>query len=87
MNHEEAIARVWALGLHPIPEPLGNAGHHTEEPFSKEDEETGDALAWFLGTMWDHDRGNHEFSKRTSSEEWQRVARALRIHGLRIADR
>jgi hypothetical protein len=81
------LAKCAALGLHPKPCPLGD-GHHTEVPFSADDEKIGDALAYFLGTMYSDvdDDDDYWYRKRTSVDEWRRVARALRIHGLRIAD-
>lgn len=87
MTEQEALGRCARLGLHPIPNPCGESGHHTEEEITPEDAAIADALAWFLGTMWDTDAGNHEVGKRTSTNEWERVARALRLHGLRIADK
>jgi hypothetical protein len=82
-----ALERCAALGLHPKPFPLADY-HHTDMPFSNDDEKIGDALAYFLGTMYSdvsHDM-DYWYHRRTSIDEWRRVARALRIHGLRIAD-
>lgn len=78
-----------AWDLHPKVEPLGD-DHHTSIPFNQEDSAVGDALAYFLGTLFAdvQDRGHaYWYSTRTSVDEWRRVARALRIHGLMIADR
>ena len=85
--HGPALEECLALGLNPAPFPLGD-GHHTEVPFSEDDEKRGGALAYFLGTMYsdvDED-ADYWYSKRSSVDEWRRVARALRIHGLCIAN-
>jgi hypothetical protein len=64
-------------------EPLDNlrGDHHTDEPMRREDEEIGDKLSWYMGDLF---IDSHRHSPR---EQWQRVARALRIHGLRIVNR
>ena len=85
-DHADACA---ALGLHPICDPLGD-GNHTDVPFSPDDARIGAALAYFLGTLFadvDAERSDYWYRVRTSRDEWSRVARALRIHGLAITDR
>jgi hypothetical protein len=85
----EAFARCRQLGLHPADHPLGDS-HHTEVPYSNEDKEIGNALAYFLGTLFsdvDGKDSRYWYYERTSVDEWTRVARALRVHGLSIADR
>lgn len=82
------LARCAAIGLHPLYEPLGE-DHHTDRPFTAQDREVGDALAHFLGTLFadvDGEGSRYWYHERTSVDEWSRVARALRIHGLKIAD-
>ena len=83
----EALARCEVFGLHPKRHPMGD-DHHTDAPLSDEDMAIGDALAWFLGGLFvdveDKPRYMHE--EMTSVDVWSRVARALRIHGLRITD-
>ena len=74
-----------ALGLHPKRHPLGNS-HHTDVEPSEQDRKIGDALAYFLGTLFDAADEDWFYTKRTSVDEWTRVARALRIHGLAITD-
>jgi hypothetical protein len=69
------------LGLHPLSHPLGDCSHHTDEPFTDEDKRTGEAVAWFLGDLFVDSRRHSPF------EQWSRIARALRIHGLAIVDR
>ena len=82
-----AMKKCAALGLHPVHDPMGD-DHHTEAPFTDEDESVGDAIAWFLGSLFsDVDSFTYWYTKRTSVDEWRRVARALRVHGLMIADR
>lgn len=76
--------------LHPIQDPLGD-GHHTEADFTRSDEIIADKLAWYMGTLEPHFNSAEELWKwwhteRTSVVEWQRVVRALRIHGLEIVD-
>ena len=88
-NNEIARGKCAALGLRPEQDPLGD-GHHTEVSFSPEDEAIGDALAYFLGTLFADVNGKDSrywYYERTAIDEWRRIARALRIHGLAIANR
>lgn len=81
--------RCEPLGLHPLHDPLGD-DHHTDTPFLEEDKRVGEALAYFLGTLFADVEGEHSrywYHQRTSIDEWSRVARALRVHGLRITNR
>jgi hypothetical protein len=82
----EVMDRLNRFGLHPIPHPLGDE-HHTDRPFTEEDKAIGDTLSYFLGTMYSDVGARYFHFERTSVDEWTRVARALRIHGLAIADR
>lgn len=82
----QAMQKCEVLGLRPINEPMGE-DHHTDAPFSESDRQIGDALAYFLGTLFadvDGKDSTYWYSVRTSIDEWSRVARALRIHGLKI---
>lgn len=84
----EARARCDALGVRPLAWPLGD-GHHCDVPFSEEDKRVGQALAYFLGTLFsdvDGEGSPYWYYQRTSRDEWSRVARALRIHGLKISN-
>jgi hypothetical protein len=60
--------------------------HHTEFPLTEGDKAIGDALAYFLGTLFSDVDERWFHYERTSINEWARVARALRVHGLMIAD-
>lgn len=85
---QEAQAKCEPFGLHPKRHPMGD-DHHTDAPFTDDDEKLGDALAWFLGTLFsdvDGENSRYWYHERTSVDEWRRVARALRIHGLKIGD-
>lgn len=90
-DEPEAIAECAAFGLHPKIDPLGE-DHHTDAKFSAEDKKIGSALAWFLGSMHvdcggsEKELGEYFYRKSTPIDEWSRVVRALRIHGLKIAD-
>lgn len=83
-----AMERCEALGLHPQVDPMGDC-HHTDVPLNDEDRQIGDALAYFLGTLFadvDGKNSRYWYHEKTSVDEWSRIARALRIHGLKIAD-
>lgn len=83
-----AMAKCATLGLRPRHRPMGD-DHHTDAPFSDDDKQIGDALAYFLGTLFadiDGKDSRYWYYERTSADEWSRVARALRIHGLAIAN-
>ncbi len=83
----KTIERCEAVGLHPLLNPMGD-DHHTDAPFINQDDAIGDALAYFLGTLFADQDSNprYWYYERTSVDEWRRVARALRVHGLHIAD-
>ena len=79
---EDRDRAVWkrledfGLRERPLHDPLGD-GHHTDMPFTEEDKRLGDDLAWFMGTMdW----------LESSVEQWRRVVRALRVHGIRLVN-
>lgn len=68
--------KVFGLRKRPLHDPLGDS-HHTDMPFTDEDIKLADDLAWFMGTMgW----------PESSVEQWRRVVRALRWHGLRLTN-
>jgi hypothetical protein len=77
--------------LFPLEKPMGD-GHHTDAKFTREDEEIGE-LAYWLGHLF-ADKDNYFPGTKTtwyletsSSDIWMRVARALRVHGLKITNR
>lgn len=83
-----AADKCAVFGLHPKHDPLGDC-HHVEVPFTEEDSATGDALAWFLGSLFsdiNDAQSGYFYTTMTSVDEWSRVARALRVHGLKIVD-
>jgi hypothetical protein len=85
----EPTRRCREHGLHPLRNPLV-VSHHTDVPFSDEDKSIGNALAYFLGTLFadvDQKGSRYFYYEMTSVDQWRRVARALRIHGLAIVDR
>lgn len=83
----DPVGKAHKLGLHPLRSPLGDVEHHTDVPLTAEDIAIGGALAWFMGTMYSDVGERYFYYERTSVDEWARVARALRIHGLKISDK
>jgi hypothetical protein len=80
-----ALEKCRSLGLRPLP----NADHHTDAQFLESDRQIGEALAYFLGTLFadvDGKNSRYWYHERTSVDEWMRVARALRMHGLTITN-
>lgn len=81
-----------SIGLNPKPWPNGDE-HHTDFPFTEDDERISQ-LAHFLGGLFVDkmppmdDEAAHKYFDRemTSLDQWRRVARALRIHGLKIVN-
>ncbi len=74
----EVWKRLEAFDLRerPLHDPLGDE-HHTEMPFTEADKTLADDLAWFMGTMgWEE----------SAVDQWRRVVRALRCHGLKLAN-
>jgi hypothetical protein len=85
---KDARKKCEEFSLHPKHEPLGD-GHHTDVPFTEEDERLGQAIAWFLGGLFIDVGGKDSrywYYEMTSQDQWRRVARALRVHGLKITD-
>lgn len=74
----ELWKRLERFGLRerPLHRPLGPM-HHREMPFTEEDKQLGDDLAWFMGTLgW----------PEAPVEQWRRVVKALRYHGIKITN-
>ena len=65
-----------------------NDGHHTDAEMICEDVDLGNLLGYFLGGLFVdvEDDPTYIESKMTSTDAWSRVARALRIHGLKIVN-
>ena len=84
---KKARDRYEPTGIHPINSPLCS-GHHTEVPFSDDDKMLGDVLGWYMGGLFIDVEDDPQFmdKRMTSQDTWTRVARALRIHGLRLVD-
>ena len=86
---EEYVERCFEMaGLRPLDYPLGD-DHHTDVPMTDADKTLGDALAGVLGTMYNDVIGpdcGYFYTELSAVEEWSRVARALRIHGLKIVN-
>lgn len=83
--NERAYNECDAVGLHPLNDPLG-CYHHTDVLMSEDDEHIGSAIAWYLGGLFVDVDEEYFYRKMTSVDVWQRVVRALRIHGLKIVD-
>ena len=83
--------RLEKFGLHkrPLHSPLGDV-HHCDVDLIPEDVELGELLAWFMGTL-SNGRPRHPqcycHNSLTSVEEWSRVVRAIRIHGMKLSNR
>lgn len=74
----EAWGRLQEFGLRrrPLHDPLGDS-HHTDMPITDEDKALANDLAWFMGTLgWEE----------SSVDQWCRVVRALRYHGLKLSN-
>lgn len=58
----------------------GGQMHHTDAQKTQADREIGNKLAFYMGDLF--------IDSHTDApvEQWQRVARALRIHGLKIVN-
>lgn len=94
MGIEEEARRCMAKhDLHPAKRSKGT-DHHTDIPFTKEDEEIADLAYWLGGLFIDQEQypidtpigQTYWYNEMTSVDVWKRVARALRIHGLKIVD-
>lgn len=68
--------------------------HHTDAPFTQADREIGELAYWLGGLLIDQEvndmntpiRDTYWHNTMTSLDQWMRVARALRIHGLKIVN-
>lgn len=73
----------------PIDKPNGDQ-HHTEIPFTAEDKKQGDGMAWAMGTVFRDAYGDYQDCLGcpncgiSSVDQWTRISRALRFHGLKI---
>lgn len=80
--------------LHPIEDATGSM-HHTDYPFIEEDQEIAELAFWLGGIFIDKEGTNPDtplklsywYKEMSSIDIWRRVARALRMHGLRITNR
>lgn len=95
-DERAAMLRCERLGFRPLHRPRGE-GHHTELSPTGDDVERGSALAYFLGKNYSdvsthsgdratavREYGEFFYSKSTAIDEWTRICRALRTHGLKI---
>lgn|GEM_PF-4944501 len=79
--------------LRPIEDPMGD-DHHTDAPFTREDEEIAELAYWLGGLFVDKQNyrpsdligATYYYQEMTSLDVWRRVARALRLHGLKIVN-
>ena len=53
--------------------------HASNYSFSNQDKIAGDTMAWFAGDLY------IDSMKESPVEQWQKVARALRVHGVKIS--
>jgi hypothetical protein len=90
---KEALAAMAKHGLRPTDDPMGDY-HHTGASFTTEDEEIAELAYWLGGLFIDKEgdpdaphKESYFYNEMTSIDIWKRVARALRIHGLKIANR
>jgi hypothetical protein len=83
---EEARKRFADTGIHPA--HRGESRHNTEFPLTTSDNNMGEVLGWYMGNIFSDVRSDSDFMYRrmTSLDTWARVARALRLHGLKIVD-
>ena len=59
--------------------PIGPDMHFTEVTTSMQDKLAGDALAYVIGDLF------IDFNDLAPTEQWTRVAKALRVHGFKIS--
>ena len=87
----EARQAMAKLGLHPIEEV---ADHHTDAPFVAMDHDVAELAYWLGGLFIDKEfydpttpiKDTYWYNEMSSLDVWARVARALRIHGLKIVN-
>lgn len=75
----EATKRLSAFNLHPKSNSSIGDGHHTDLPCTEDDLKLGHGLAFLLDDLF-------ITPGMTPMDQWQAVARALRLHGLTVAD-
>lgn len=88
----EARKAMARHGLRPV-EPFGDC-HHTEIQFVPEDHEIGELAFWLGGLFIDKEnydpnmpvKDTYWYKEMSSQDIWTRVARALRVHGLKIVN-
>jgi len=79
--------------LSPIENPRGE-DHHTDAEFTPEDREIAELAYWLGGLFIDKENypygtpieKTYWYNEMTSLDIWARVARALRLHGLKIVN-
>lgn len=96
MSNCEIEARNAMLkhNLRPVEDATGSM-HHTDFPFTDEDQEIAELAYWLGGIFTDKEgtdpdtklRFTYWYSEMSSIDIWRRVARALRMNGLRITNR
>lgn len=97
-QHSQSKAEIEARqamakhNLHPLECPTGE-DHHTDKPFTEADDELAELAYWLGGLFIDKQcspetahKNTYWYREMTSLDVWRRVARALRIHGLKIVD-
>lgn len=92
-TEREARAAMKKHRLRPIKEPLGLDGH-TDAKFTQSDRELGE-LSYWAGDLFTDKRNyppdtpvrdTYWHNEMTSFDLWMRIARAIRVHGLKIVD-
>jgi hypothetical protein len=91
---KDARAAMAKHGLSPIENPVGDTWHHTDARFTEEDEEMAELAYWLGGLFIDKQdvdgstplKDTYWHKEMTSLDVWKRVARALRVHGLKIVN-
>ena len=89
----EARQAMAKHGLRPIEAPMGHV-HHTDAEFTSEDHEFAELAYWLGGLFIDKEsygaetplKDTYWYNEMTSLDVWARVARALRVHGLKIVN-
>ena len=89
----EARQAMTKLGLRPIENPMGD-DHHTDAEFTPGDHEVAELAYWLGGLFIDKEcydpqtplKDTYWYNEMSSLDVWARVARALRLHGLKIVN-
>lgn len=77
---EKIVVLCEDIGILPLRNPCGD-GNHTDEPLRDEDVKVAEVVSHFVGDLF------VDFHTMSPLEQWQVVARALRVHGLKISNR